>query len=159
METIILNPFAYTPYGRFGKLHLPGMKGLYTVEQPWKDVDKNGKKYPAGVPFHSCIPEGEYELRPVEREERGSTWVIVNEALGVYEFRYDRNTRYGCLIHSGNTYTNVAGCIAPGMLFGCACWLDEPIPAVISSAEAMRVINRTLDRKKVYKLIIEFRRA
>ena len=159
METINLFPFAYTPYGRFSRLHLPGAKGLYTVEKQWKDVDKNGRKYRAGVPFNSCIPEGEYELRPVEREERGATWVIVNEALGVYEFRHNDSTRYGCLIHSGNTHLDVVGCVAPGMEFGCACWLDEPLPAVISSKDAMRLINNVLDRRKVYRLVIEFRRA
>ena len=96
-----------------GVFLLPGIE-IYTVERPWVPRDDCR----GGVPFESCIPEGEYEVRRFTRRNGDLSWVLVNDSLGVYERKEDRpraTDRYSCLIHPGNTVEDVVGCIAPGM--------------------------------------------
>jgi hypothetical protein len=51
-ERIVLERFAYTPIGSFGRLMFPEFQ-CYTVERPWLDNKIR----------ESCIPEGEYALK------------------------------------------------------------------------------------------------
>ena len=53
MTAIRITRFAHTPMGTFGSFWVLG-KQLYTCERPWLD----------NAPFVSCIPEGEYAIKP-----------------------------------------------------------------------------------------------
>ena len=67
-----------------------------TLELPWKDNEK----------YISCIPAGEYEvLRHVSEKYSECFWV--QNVPGRSEI----------LIHKGNFYTDILGCILPGVAF------------------------------------------
>lgn len=94
---IILERFAYTPVGVFGKFKSDEFE-CFTVERPWLD----------NKPRESCIPEGEYELQ-LSRYNRGG--YPAYEVLGV-------PNRSLIKIHVGNSMEDVIGCIAPGKSLG-----------------------------------------
>lgn len=85
----------------------------YTVEQPWRVNEQS----PAGIPFHSCIPAGKYELVPFVSDRWGTAWAFVNPELGVVAKKSDMVKdwyRYACLVHTANWAINVEGCVGPG---------------------------------------------
>lgn len=150
---IILERFAYTNLGTFGRLWMPGRPEFYTVERPWVGL-LNNIVYRAGAPFKSCVPEGEYQFVPRVRPDRGNTYTLINEDLGVYEFKHDDMTRYGILMHVGNSMRDVVGCIAPGDEFAPCVWLDPPIPGVLNSSSSMAAIANRLGRTDSHRLFI-----
>lgn len=79
-----------------------GNRLSYTVEREW-----NNNK-----PFVSCIPDGIYELQPVNSTKYGETYAIVNEKLMVSKFKKE-GYRYACLLHAANRHRELMGCIAP----------------------------------------------
>lgn len=109
-----LTRFCYSERGTFGTLVGPDGTNCYTVERPW--VHEEG--YIGGKPFESCIPEGRYMVSRTSRPSHKRTFSLVNELLGVYDRKQSAFTRYGILIHVGNTYLDVVGCISPGMILG-----------------------------------------
>lgn len=80
-----------------GVLHLyDGLDRLYeckTLELPWKDNQRN----------ISCIPEGKYEVIVRDVPHRGKHFHILNVP-----------GRSLILIHVGNYYSDIHGCILPG---------------------------------------------
>lgn len=86
-----------------------------TIERPWV---KNPEA-PGGMPFKSCVPDGEYRMRSFVRPSGDKVMILSNPDLGVYEQEVDMPVpgkgRYLILIHVGNTVEDVVGCIAPGM--------------------------------------------
>jgi len=150
---VILERFAYTNLGTFGRWWMPGVPEFYTVERPWVPY-LDDARYPSGAPFKSCIPEGVYDLIPRKRPKRGNTYAIVNEDLGVYEFKHDDRTRYGILVHVGNSMRDVVGCIAPGDEFAPCEWLNPPIPGVLNSDDSMKKIASRLGRSETHRLFI-----
>lgn len=92
-----LERFAYTPLGVFGWLKV-GDETFCTVERPWIE----------NKPFVSCIPEGCYELAPTRYNRGGYRTLEVADVEG----------RTDILLHRGNTYADVQGCIAIGTEFG-----------------------------------------
>ena len=96
-ERILLERFAYTPMGAFGRLMFPEFQ-CFTVERPW--LDNKARE--------SCIPEGEYALR-LGMYNRGGYQAY--EVMGVP----DRDL---IKIHIGNSIDDVIGCIAPGKSLG-----------------------------------------
>lgn len=110
---IRLERFAYTTSCTRGILHL-GTTVLQTIERPWvKNPDGLG-----GLPFESCIPDGDYELQPYTRPSGKKAFILSNPDRGVYRQREDMGGkvgRYLILIHVGNTVKDVVGCIAPGL--------------------------------------------
>lgn len=108
---------SYSPVETEGVLLAPPLKSIYTIERPLVITDA----HPAGKPFYSCVPEGEYDLVPYERQNGHKVWCMVNESLGVYFAKADRRhgwQRYKCLIHSGNTVDHSSGCVLPGVKRG-----------------------------------------
>ena len=95
---MILERFAYTPIGTFGRLKYQG-KEWFTVEKPWDNNKRN----------ISCIPEGNYTanryLSPTP--SRGEVWQLNNVP-----------NRTFIQIHRGNTEKDVVGCIAVGKHLG-----------------------------------------
>ena len=113
MNTLRVERFAAdrtSDTGVFGRLYLNGRDFGVTVEQPWRDNAKG----------RSCIPEGDYALRPWDSDKYGSVVVIVNPALNVYatEAEIPREqrgiARSACLIHAANWPHQLQGCIAIG---------------------------------------------
>lgn len=112
---LVLERFAYTEMGTFGKLTMPEFE-CYTVERPWFD----------NVPRVSCIPVGLYPLRVTRYNRGGYQTLLVANVPG----------RSLIKIHKGNTMRDVMGCIAPGFKLGMSG--DPPIWAVLNSGDAFQ---------------------
>lgn len=99
MNRLILERFADTPYGTFGRVSVGGMF-LWILELPWRNNE-------VGV---SCIPVGTYR---VER----STF---NKPRVPYPCWHllDVPGRTEIKIHGGNTMHDVVGCQIPGYELG-----------------------------------------
>lgn len=97
MKQVLLERFAYTPYGTFGRLIVDHFQ-CYTVERPW--ANNKVRK--------SCIPEGKYKLK-LGMYNRGG--------YRAYEL-LDVPDRSLIKIHVGNTIDDVVGCIATGRELG-----------------------------------------
>lgn len=100
-----------------GVLTLPAGAKLFTIERPWIPNPFGGK---SGKRFESCVSDGSYRLIPHNSEKFGSVWAVINPALDVYyqpgdvpNARADQ-CRFAILIHAGNYWHDVIGCIAPG---------------------------------------------
>ena len=96
-DKVILERFAYSPFGVFGKLIIPEFE-CFTFERPWLDNKKR----------ESCIPEGKYTLK------------LGTFNRGGYEAYEVMNVPDRSLIkiHVGNSIDDVVGCIAPGKALG-----------------------------------------
>jgi len=133
--------FAYTPTEVQGRM-LADDRAFYTIERPWIPADT-----PGGKPFESCVPDGDYELVPFERNNGDHVLALVNHDLGVH---LHSGPRYAILIHAGNWVTDVVGCIAPGM--------DREIEAgrikVTNSQVAMRSLADIMDFSQTHTLHI-----
>ena len=122
--------YAYTPDETLGLLKFPVLDGgakynLWTVECPWLD----------NAPFQSCIPDGEYTLQAFDSADHPKCWVITPVP-----------GRTGILIHTGNTVSDVTGCIAPG--------LTRMDVKVWNSQDACRLLNYVLDRNVQHQIVI-----
>ena len=105
---------------------------------------------PGGMPFESCVPDGEYQLIEHARPNGDQVLALRNPDCGVYyteQERGDRPGRYLILIHSANWVEQVVGCIAPGLVRTIA----ENKRMVRSSRAAMRKIMA----RKYTSLLIE----
>jgi hypothetical protein len=129
-ENVLLERFAYTPFGVFGKFIIPEFE-CYTVERPWRD----------NIARESCIPEGEYELQ-LGMFNRGGYQAY--EVMNVPD-------RSLIKIHIGNTVDDVIGCIAPGKALG---YLERKW-AVTSSRNAFREFMAAMDGRQQATLTIK----
>ena len=106
---ILLTRFSYSPTETEGYLEVPGLDPMFTMERPWL----NNKR---GV---SCIPDGEYKLRPHVRPSGDKVYILSNSLKYIYETDDDIPPEgYGrtlILIHKANFVEDLAGCIAPGL--------------------------------------------
>ncbi len=113
MTQLILERYNYSETETEGHLWLNDEEFLYTLERPWiGDV-------PGGLPFESCVPDGEYSLRQHIRPNGDSVFALWNPDLSVFYTKQERGHdegRYLILIHSANWVEQVVGCIAPGMV-------------------------------------------
>lgn len=110
---LLLQRFAYTPTETEGRLWLNDDEYVSTLERPWIDG------MPGGMPFESCVPDGEYELIPHRRPNGDNVFALRNPDCGVYyteQERGNRDGRYLILIHSANWVEQIVGCIAPGLV-------------------------------------------
>jgi len=114
---------------------------LHTIERPWvRHPDR-----PGGENEVSCIGPGKYELVPFKRPNGDSVYMLLNPALGVYDFEEDlpdEGGRFLILIHAGNWAKDVKGCIAPGMT---ETHDGEGNPMVSNSKTAIQKIMSMLD--------------
>lgn len=113
MKTLTLERYAYSETETEGRLWLNDETALYTLERPWIGG------LPGGMPFESCVPDGEYELLPHTRPDGSQVYALRNPDCGVYytdQERGDRDGRYLILIHPANWVSQVVGCIAPGLV-------------------------------------------
>ncbi len=94
--------------GTFGTLAIDGQFFCATCEQPWNNNAQGS----------SCIPEGDYEMRPYDSPAHGPTIVFHNPALGIYGtpdlIPPGQQGRSLCEIHNANWPFQLKGCIAVG---------------------------------------------
>ena len=103
--------FIWMQYHTIGQLVFDDFE-IFMLERPWIPAETLG-----GQPFISCIPDGEYELRPYIRRNGSQVLSLVNEALSVYFQKTDRPDdvgRYKNLIHPGNRVSHSEGCLLTG---------------------------------------------
>jgi hypothetical protein len=114
---ILLERFSYSDTETEGRLFIPPLAPIFTMEQPWKWTEG----FNAGIPYKSCCPEGSYKLVPYERSNGQKVWCMVNESRGVYFSKADTTEdwhRFKCLWHPGNLVSHTAGCVLPGIKRG-----------------------------------------
>lgn len=128
-ENVLLERFAYTPVGTFGKFIFDEFQ-CFTVERPWLD----------NKPRESCIPEGVYSLK-LGMYNRGG--------YPAYEV-IDVPNRSLIKIHIGNTMDDIVGCIAPGKSLG---FLERKW-GVSSSKKAFQEFMQAMDGVEVSNLTI-----
>lgn len=138
--TLYLNRFAYLPQCTLGKLFCPGFPvglDLVTLERPWL----RNPSGPGGLPYTSCVPDGEYTLTSHNTQKHPDTFEMVNPLLGVYNTKpVDQPWgRDECLIHNANYVHQLEGCIALGKSFQ---W--DTIPWVKESVAAMKVFRNAI---------------
>lgn len=105
MEKVILERFAYTPFGTFGRI-IYGDFRAFTVERPWVN----------NTPRESCIPDGIYDMQWYNSPKFGQTWALLGETVSLFPESGKR--RAAILIHAGNTMDDLLGCIALGATLG-----------------------------------------
>ena len=133
MNQLTLQRYCYSETETEGRLWLNDDEFVYTLERPWVDG------LPGGMPFESCVPDGEYEIIPHQRPNGDRVFALRNPDLSVYytdEERNGRDGRYLILIHSANWVEQIVGCIAPGLVRTIA----ENKRMVRSSRNAMRKV-------------------
>lgn len=111
------------PTATFGRLTLPSGMTLITVEDAWRDNQRNV----------SCIPVGTYHCAPRRFNRGGYDAIEITNVPG----------RTHILIHKGNTADDLNGCIAPGIGFA---WIQKQL-AVHSSSVAFQHIMGELGGK------------
>ena len=153
-----IKKFSYAPTESEGILTINETDvKLATIAQPWVP-NPNGAK--GGKPFHSCVPDGMYQLLPWTSPSKGEVYIIYNPDLGVYKFPQDHAKDRGrnlCLLHLANFASELQGCEAPGIK---RALLEnrrsgEIERAVASSGAAMDILRRTLGRDEPHILSIE----
>ena len=138
---IYLERYGSTPHGVFGELVI-GDHMFYTVERPWLD----------NKPFKSCIPNGEYDLKPFTRQNGDKVYALVNEDITYHE--EPGCTRYSVLMHKANTMDDLAGCIAPGTGLG----FIKNKWAVLNSSFSMGEIMRLLPEDEDHHISIRWQK-
>lgn len=114
---------AYLPSVTLGTLYAAHLK-MPTLEEPWSpDPDgPGGQRRQPGKP-ESCVPDGQYVLRPhVSARYPEGVWALVNSELGVYYQPGDIPEgqlwgRSAILIHAANRTSDILGCVAVGMRY------------------------------------------
>ncbi len=85
---------------------------LPTLERPWLPG------YRGGMPYKSCVPDGEYQLIRHTRENGDLVFALRNPDLGVYYRQGEvpnEGGRFLVLAHSANWIHEIVGCIAVGI--------------------------------------------
>jgi hypothetical protein len=104
-------------------------------------------------PYESCVPLGEYALRPYTSPKYGACYIMVNEDLNVYEFEHSKGRpaggRFLCLfVHRGNYVKNFQGCVGAGFDY------LEDRDMITSTAKACELVNKAVVDEASYKLRI-----
>lgn len=89
-----------------GHMDVDGTR-LFTIEQPWNNNHQDS----------SCVPDGEYSLVPFLSPKHFTTWVLLNQQLGIFGYSdvIVEGGRTYCELHAANFSSQVKGCIAFGL--------------------------------------------
>lgn len=104
---------------------------LHTMENPWKDNERNV----------SCIPCGTYEVRPFSGAKYHEVWQLL-----------DVENRDYILIHAGNTTHDTQGCILPGKSTGSFSVDGEICKAVLHSKAALKELSAHVGHNFILKI-------
>ncbi len=145
--------WAYGATFTLGTLYGDGLE-LATLERPWVP-DPDSAIGLAGQPHVSCVPDGEYVLRPHVSEKYGGdrfVYAIENKDLGVY-YTTDipagqQFGRTAVLLQVANYVRQLEGCIGVGLHHN---YTVEP--TIQDSDRAMRMLRATLG-KATHRLVI-----
>lgn len=96
-----------TGIGTFGELFDGNKVVCKTAEQPWQNNES----------FHSCVPAGDYAVRPHVSPSKGKCFIMTNVNLGVTKAGGEHSNRDNCLVHVANYPNQLEGCVAPGENF------------------------------------------
>jgi Family of unknown function (DUF5675) len=136
MKSLVLERFAYSPQGTFGKLIIESTPfSCFTVERPWVDADGNG----LSDSKVSCIPEGVYPIEPVvhhpTRPDGYPAYLLLNTG-----------NRSAIHIHIANTMYDLEGCIGVGNILGASKVSAAPYPvwSVLNSASTFKQFMDTM---------------
>lgn len=139
--------YAYLAEATLGWLTAGDLR-LATLEEPWiADPDGPGGQRREGQLVESCIPDGNYDVLPHDGAKFQNVWVLVNPRLGVYRSPVDIPVRQpwgrsAVLIHSGNSTSDILGCIAVGTRYG----FEANKPWVYESRKALDQLRAVLGR-------------
>lgn len=123
MTEVILKRFDHADKQTLGLLNINGNQ-FYTLELGWHDNEKR----------ISCIPEGKYEVIKRHSEKYGDHFHVLNVPNRDY-----------ILIHHGNYYTDILGCILVGI--GLQDLNSDGLQDVTSSRVAMKALNKLLPKR------------
>lgn len=147
---VLIERFSYSSTETEGEMYV-GDHVIATIERPWIAGVNSG-----GLPFESCVPDGEYVLAPWVRPSGEECYILSAPDLGVRAEEMAGSGRYLILMHVANFVSQVVGCIAPGMTRSIM-WNKSTGSyerAVSSSVEAMRVLRSFLGRSDSHTLTI-----
>lgn len=113
-----------------GVLELDDKEICKTLELPWRDNQK-------GI---SCIPAGEYKLSPYPSSRFGEVYIV-----------NDVPNRTGILIHTGNTASDIQGCILVGDSYGKL----NGKKAVLNSRQAFNLLKETLGEEEYLLNVVD----
>lgn len=123
MKKLILKRIDSSSECVLGVLELDGKEICKTLELPWRDNEK----------VISCIPAGEYKLSPYPSSRFGEVYIV-----------NDVPNRTGILIHTGNTASDIEGCILVGDSYGKL----NGKRAVLNSRQAFNFIKELLGNEE-----------
>ena len=124
-----LRRFAYLPEGTLGELFVPYGHSLYTIERPWLD----------NKPFESCIPEGDYAVKPFNGTRFKDVWQLM-----------DVPDRSYILIHTANRPSDVQGCIGVGLFWH----ISGKSPIVEESRKAVQSLHEIDDLRSIGSITV-----
>jgi len=104
----------------------------YMLELPWRENESNV----------SCIPPGEYCLKPRFTDDRGHHFMFVNVPDRTY-----------ILIHSGNYNHDTHGCLLPGT--GFTDINEDGLLDVVSSREKLNQLVRLIGDREILATIFD----
>ena len=119
-----------------GMLQVPGLNTpIYTLEEPWKDNQRN----------ISCIPPGVYRCTPHNGRKFKGVWRLEGVP-----------NRTAILIHAGNTTRDIEGCILVGLSHGNLRprGVIERLRAVLSSRKALNMLKSHIGSENSFTLTI-----
>lgn len=137
--TLLLERFAYTPVGTFGKLFCDELDfDCYTIERPWINNEK----------MISCIPEGSYTLRWHTSPTFGK--VLAFSGNGVTIASTPTSKRSAILIHPANTIDDLKGCVGLGTTLG----FYRSKWAVLNSKPTVEKFNSLMEQYNDIEIIV-----
>jgi hypothetical protein len=107
-----------------------GSQICYSLELPWL----------SNIPFKSCIPPGDYSIKPISTEKHPDSFFLENKDLGV-SWQGD-TIRTLIEVHIANYIRQIVGCLAPGMDLHQSI---GDVPWVGKSGDAMGMLNQLID--------------
>lgn len=140
--------FAYTVEATLNYWIIGGERVFCGLGEPWlPDPDGPGGQAREGALHESCIPDGNYALRPHTSPKYPGdqhVYYFENEALGVWApGRKPGGQRWGrdaILVHNGTTTIDIRGCELVGKRHG----YYSGMPAVFDSVVALRELRELL---------------
>jgi len=149
---VTLTRYHYGTDCTLGRLKVPGLPELHTLEAPFKPDKRHYSK-----PFRSCVPDGGYLMLPHNGARWSNTWALCNGDLRVYPQKPEdgRPGRYACVFHAGTVAKHFQGCIGVGLGVAIDEYDKQLQHMLVRSPEAMRKLREALDPRKPAELVIK----